>query len=440
MALDLLFTFFLVFLNGFFVAAEFAIVKVRTTQIEVRKNVSKTVSDAARSVVANLDGYLAATQLGITLASLGLGWVGEEVFTELIFKLFEALNLGLSHSLASRLAVPIAFLLITIMHIVLGELAPKSLAIRKAVPVTFAVSIPLKIFYFIFRPFIWLLNGLANILLKMIGLQPIHEQEDIHTEEELKVIIAESHKGGIIEETEKSLIQNVFSLGDRRIQTLMTPRNEVIWIDVNDDSEEIKRTIFEHKHTVYPLCEGSLDNIIGFIHLKDLIGDDLDSTIKKLRKICRDVQVVIATNKAYAVMEKFQKQRVYQAVVIDEFGSIKGMVTINDIVDALVGDISETDEFEYSSVRQEDGSWIVDGQIPFVEFLEKIGLDDDALNKGELETYITLGGYIMNKLEKIPVKGDIARWDNYTFEVLLMDHNRIDKVKVTETKKDQSQK
>lgn len=429
MIASFLFTLFLVFLNGFFVAAEFAIVKVRTSQIEVKKGVSKTVTNAAKSVISNLDAYLAATQLGITIASLGLGWVGESVFTAIILKLFDLLNLNLNPALAHKLAIPVAFLAITIFHIVLGELAPKSMAIRKPVPITFAIAIPLKIFYFVFKPLIWLLNGLANLILKTVGIQPVHEQEDIHSEEELKVIIAESHKGGIIEETEKELIQNVFSLGDRRIQTLMTPRNEIVWLNINDTPDEIKQTIDQNKHTVYPLCKGKIDDVIGFVYSKDLIGDNFESKIADLQKISKPIQVVIVTNKAYSVMERFQKQRVYQAVVVDEFGSVKGFVTINDILDALVGDISETDEFEYSSIKQADGSLVVDGQIPFIELLEKLGLDDDVLDK-DFTSYITLGGYIMDQLEKIPAKGDRAKWENFTFEVLEMDHNRVDKVKV----------
>lgn len=433
MATDFLFTLFLVFLNGFFVAAEFAIVKVRTSQIEVKKNTNSTVMKAARSVISNLDGYLAATQLGITLASLGLGWVGESVFTEIILRFFNLIGIGTSVAFAQKLAIPVAFLLITILHIVLGELAPKSLAIRKPVPITFAVSVPLQIFYYVFRPFIWLLNGLANLLLKIIGIQPVHEQEDVHSEEELKVIISESHKGGIIEETEKELIQNVFNLGERRIRTLMTPRNEVIWLDINDKPEINKSKILKNKHTVYPLCNDSLDNAIGFIYAKDLLVDNLDETIKDLKKISKEIQVVIETRKAYSVMEQFQQKRIYQSVIVDEFGSVKGIVTINDIIDALVGDISETNEFEYDFFKQDDGSSIVDGQIPFIEFLEKIGAEDETLVKNESTPFITLGGYLIDQLEKIPAIGDKATWENYTFEVLKMDHNRIDKIKVSKT-------
>jgi CBS domain containing-hemolysin-like protein len=431
MFLSFLFTIFLVFLNGFFVAAEFAIVKVRSSQIEVTKNVGKTVTTIAKSVIGNLDAYLAATQLGVTLASLGLGWVGEEVFTEIILAFFAILGWGIDNVWAQKLAIPVAFLSITMLHIVLGELAPKSLAIRKPASITFVIAIPLKIFYLLFKPFIWLLNSLANLLLKLIGIQPIHGQDDIHSEEELKVIIAESQKGGVIEETEKELIQNVFNLGDRKIQTLMTPRNELTWINLKDTKAEIRKTIMENKHTAYPLCDGSLDEVVGFVYSKDMICDNFEQVIQDIRSIAKPVQIVISTNKAYAVMERFQKTRIYQALIIDEFGSVRGFVTINDILDALVGDISETDEFEYASILQSDGSLVVDGQIPFVEFLEKIGMEDDSLAKDF--DYITLGGYILNTLERIPVKGDTVLWENYRLTVLNMDNNRIDKIKVLKT-------
>jgi len=428
MAIGFIITIILVFLNGFFVAAEFAIVKVRASQIEVKKNAGKAVTKVAKSVVGNLDAYLAATQLGVTLASLGLGWVGEDVFTEIIMAVFGWFGASIDSGWAHKLAIPVAFLCITMLHIVLGELAPKSLAIRKPVPVTFAIAVPLKIFYSIFKPFIWLLNSMANVLLKAIGLQPVHEQEDIHSEEELKVIIAESQKGGVIEETEKELIQNVFSLGDRTIQTLMTPRNNLVWIDLNASSEEIRRTILENKHSAYPLCEDSLDTVVGFVYSKDLIGENFDEIIGNLRSIAHPAQMVIEFNRAYQVLEKFQESRIYQALIVDEYGSISGFVTLNDILDALVGDISETDEFEYDTEIQSDGSIIVEGQIPFVEMLEKLGLDDDVLPKDF--NYVTLAGYILDKLERIPTDGDAVEWGNYLFTVSAMDNNRIDKVKI----------
>ena len=192
--------------------------------------------------------------------------------------------------------------------------------------------------------------------------------------------------------------------------------------------EQIIHTILEKKHTAYPLCEGNLENVIGFVYSKDMIGVDFENIIADLRSIAKPVQIVITFNKTYSVLERFRKNRIYQALIVDEFGSIRGFVTINDIVDALVGDISETDEFEYVSIRQSDGSLIVEGQIPFVEFLEKIGLDNDMPSKKC--DYITLSGYILDKLERIPVKGDTVVWENYRLTVWEMDNNRIDKIKI----------
>ncbi|PWV56069.1 hemolysin family protein [Chitinophaga sp. S165] len=435
MTLDIFFTIFLVLLNGFFVAAEFAIVKVRSSQIEVNSGRSKTVSQVAKSIVNNLDGYLAATQLGITLASLGLGWVGEKVTTTLILNLFHALNINLQEDVAHKIAVPFAFLSITILHIVFGELAPKSLAIRKPVPTTFTVAIPLKLFYAVFRPFIWILNGLANVILRMVGIRPVHEHEDIHTEEELRVIIAESHQGGVIEETEKALIQNVFNLGDRQVSALMTPRNEVVWLDVTDDPEVNKAKILTQKHTVYPLAKGDLDHTTGFVYSKDLISDNFNGVINNLETVSRKLLVVTVHNRTYQLLELFKRERIYQAMVVDEFGSIKGLVTINDIVDALVGNISETNEFEYEVTRNEDGSMLVDGQLPFVEFLELMGIDADP-NKVNIANFVTLGGFILDRMGKIPTTGDSITWRNLKLEVIKMDQHRIAKVHICNVEKD----
>ncbi|MVT11322.1 hemolysin family protein [Chitinophaga tropicalis] len=435
MALDIFFTIFLVLLNGFFVAAEFAIVKVRSSQIEVNAGRSKTVSQVAKSIINNLDGYLAATQLGITLASLGLGWVGEKVMTTLILNIFHALGLNLNEQVAHNAALPVAFLSITILHIVFGELAPKSLAIRKPVPTTFTIALPLKLFYVVFRPFIWILNGLANIILRLVGIRPVHEHEDIHTEEELRVIIAESHQGGVIEETEKALIQNVFNLGDRHVSTLMTPRNEVVWLDVMDAPEVNKAKILTKKHTVYPLAKGDLDHTTGFVYSKDLLSDNFNGVINNLESISRKLLVVTVHNRTYQLLELFKRERIYQAMVVDEFGSIKGLVTINDIVDALVGDISETNEFEYEVIRNEDGSILVDGQLPFVEFLELMGIDADPQRINDTN-FVTLGGFILDKLGKIPQAGDSMKWRNLKLEVVKMDQHRIAKVNICNVNKD----
>jgi len=224
MSLDIFLTLFLVFLNGFFVAAEFAIVKVRSSQIALQKG--GLAKKSAQLIIDNLDGFLAATQLGITLASLGLGWIGEDVVSRLILNLMGALGLEMTEDMAHRIAMPIAFAVLTVLHIVFGELAPKSLAIRYPAAVSMSISLPLRLFYVVFRPFIWFLNGLANTMLKMIGIKPVSEVE-IHSEDELKLIIAESEEGGAIEASERELIQNVFDFDDRVVRQVMIPRVKI---------------------------------------------------------------------------------------------------------------------------------------------------------------------------------------------------------------------
>ncbi|MCG2615048.1 hemolysin family protein [Terrimonas sp. NA20] len=429
MTWDIILTILLVLLNGFFVAAEFAIVKVRVSQIEVSEGHNKTISAIAKNVVNNLDSYLAATQLGITLASLGLGWVGEDVMTSMILSVIDGMGWQMPPETAHKIALPVAFLVITILHIVFGELAPKSLAIRKPVPTTFAVAVPLKIFFFIFRPFIWLLNGFANFILRLIGIKPAGEHGDIHSEEELRVIIAESHEGGVLEETERSLIQNVFSLGDRQVSALMTPRNEITWLDLNADPVINKEKILSTRHTLYPLAKDSLDQVVGFVYSKDLISDNLDDQLLRLSGLQRKMLLVTPHNRAYQVLEQFRREKVYQAMVVDEFGSVKGIITINDIVDALFGDISENDEFEYAIQLRADGSMLVDAQIPFDEFVERLQMQTDRA-KDNLTGYVTLGGFLLEKLGRIPKKGDRVKWRNMRMEVAEMDQLRIAKILV----------
>ena len=246
MAFDVIVTLLLVALNGFFVAAEFAIVKVRSSQIALEAgNIAKR---AAENVIDNLDGYLAATQLGITLASLGLGWVGEDVMTRIILNTMHTFGLEMSETLAHSIALPLAFAVLTFLHIVFGELAPKSLAIRYPTSTTLRVSIPLRIFYVIFKPFIWLLNGFANIILRMLGVKPMSEQE-IHSEEELRLIIAESEEGGAIEPAERELIQNVFDFDDRIVRQVMVPRVKITGLRADLTIQEAMDTILKEGYS-----------------------------------------------------------------------------------------------------------------------------------------------------------------------------------------------
>ncbi|MCC6186741.1 MAG: HlyC/CorC family transporter, partial [Chitinophagaceae bacterium] len=311
MIADLILTLFLVVLNGFFVAAEFAIVKVRASQLEVAK-ASKSLTDTARNIVSNLDAYLAATQLGITLASLGLGWVGEGVMTEMILNAFSFLNINIAEDVAHKAAIPVAFFIITVLHIVFGELAPKSIAIRYPTSTTFAIAWPLRVFYFLFRPIIWLMNGFANLLLRMVGIQPLHGNE-IHSEEELKMIITESHEGGAIEQTERELIQNVFDFDDRRVWDILTAKKNITIIPAELTIGEAMSFAIKEGYSRYPVCGTELDDIKGIIYTKDLMKSLIDSDAneqKSILPLCRKAYFISASKKIKDLLKEFQKKHI----------------------------------------------------------------------------------------------------------------------------------
>lgn len=355
MAFEIFLTLFLVFANGFFVAAEFAIVKVRSSQIALeKKSLSKKWT---LHIVDHLDGYLAATQLGITLASLGLGWVGEDVVSELILSAMHGLGFEMSESLAHSIAVPFAFVVLTVLHIVFGELAPKTLAIRYPATVSMRVSITLQIFYYICRPFIWLLNGMANLFLRMLGIKPMGDQ-DIHSEDELKLIIAESEEGGAIEPSERELIQNVFDFDDRVVRQVMVPRMKISAIKSEVTVREAMDIVLKEGYSRYPLYEVSLDEIIGVVFAKDIIRayvtNEQGSKTQTLRDVMRTVQYVPETMPIDALLRDFQKKKIQMAIVVSEFGGTIGLVTLEDILEELVGDIQDEHDHEAQIVTTID--------------------------------------------------------------------------------------
>jgi CBS domain containing-hemolysin-like protein len=387
MAFDVILTFLLVLLNGFFVAAEFAIVKVRSSQIALEKGtLSKS---AAENVINNLDGYLAATQLGITLASLGLGWVGEDVMSRIILNLFNTLGLSIAPEMAHNIALPLAFALLTILHIVFGELAPKSMAIRYPTSTTLKLAIPLRIFYTVFKPFIWLLNGFANVILKLLGVKPISEQ-DIHSEEELRLIIAESEEGGAIEPNERELIQNVFDFDDRIVRQVMVPRVKISGLKAHLSIQESMDIILKEGYSRYPVFENSYDEIIGIVHAKDVINSYFLKTGKGLRDVMRQTHFIPETKPIDALLREFQRRKTQMAIVVSEFGGTIGIVTLEDILEELVGDIQDEHDHEQQIVT------LLDKQV--YQIVAQSSIHD--INKfidvpfPESEDYETLSGLI----------------------------------------------
>ena len=410
---NILITLLFVFFNGFFVAAEFAIVKVRASQLEMKAQEGNRFAILSKHIVAHLDSYLAATQLGITLSSLALGWIGEPVVSRMIINFMELIGVSLSPELAHSIALPIAFLIITVLHIVFGELAPKSLAIQSPEKTTLAISYPLQGFYWICRPFIWLLNGFANLVLKACGLHSASETET-YSSDELKYLVDQVRESGNIEDTNYNIIKNAFDFSERTARQVMVPRTQVLAIDVNDYSEETLEAVIEDGFSRVPCYEDNIDNIVGLVHLKDILKKMRQNGSVDIRSIIRPVSFVPETKRIGQMLKEFQVKHQQIAMVLNEYGGIEGIITMEDILEELVGEIQD----EY------------DNEIPFVE---KTGEDTysviatsaltDINNQlphsiDKSKQYDSLAGYLIDKFGRIPNTHDKLEADGYEYTVL----------------------
>ncbi|PZR38963.1 MAG: hemolysin [Azospira oryzae] len=412
---EILVTVLLVLLNGFFVAAEFAIVKVRSSQIALQQG---TVSKkAAKIIINNLDGYLAATQLGITLASLALGWVGEDVVSEMVLSVVHSLGLDISPETAHKIALPTAFIILTILHIVFGELAPKSVAIRYPTQTTLWVAVPLRIFHLVCRPFIRLLNGFANLILRMFGIKPVSEQE-IHSEEELKLIIAESEEGGAIESSERELIQNVFDFDDRVVKQIMVPRAKVSGISLSSTLEEVVNIVFREGYSRYPVYDKSLDEISGVIIAKDVMRHYVQKSGKSLAEIMNKVYYVTEHKPIDQLLREFQKNKAQMAIVISEYGDMLGMVTLEDILEELVGEIQDEHDHEVQIVTPMGANFHVIATSPLHDINKT--LDKPLM---ESEEYDTLAGLLLHEKPFDLKEGEEIQLDGYDVKILKMRRN-----------------
>ncbi len=426
MILDIFITVFLVLLNGFFVAAEFAIVKVRASQVELKAKTGNQTAKIAKNILANLDAYLSATQLGITLASLGLGWIGESVVSEIIIASMGLFGFEITLDLAHQIALPIAFLLITILHIVFGELAPKSIAIQRPVTTTFAVAIPLNVFYYIFRPFIWVLNGFANVILKKIGISPIHGHE-VHTSEELQLLLDQGKESGAIDSSEHELIKNVFDFNDRTVKKIMIPRTSIVAIDIDSDYKEFVNFVINEGYTRLPVYRNTIDDIIGYIHVKDLLVKELKDQKIRLSDLIRPVYFIPESKKiADLLSEMKNKRNPNMAIVLDEFGGTAGLVTMEDIIEELVGEIQdEHDEEKPKVVKLGDNEYLIDAQSTISdvnEFLPHALPEDDE--------YDSVAGLMNVVFEKIPDLGEEIEFSGYKFIVTQKKRNNVEMVKM----------
>lgn len=420
--LSLVIAFFLVLLNGFFVAAEFALVKVRSTQIAELANEGKPSARMALHSIHHLDAYLSATQLGITLASIGLGWIGEPAFHALLHPVLHSLHLPANVERSVGFLVP--FAIISALHIVLGELAPKSLAIQKSAGVSLAVAYPLHWFYWLFRPAITVLNGAAALVLRLFRLQPVNEHELAHSEEELRMILTASGQSGVLKDSEVDLVKHVFEFADKVARDIMVPRVDMVYMDARWPLERNLEIANSHTYTRYPLCDGDPDHVIGMIHIKDLVrlaasgGTDI-------RQVRRDIVFVPETKSIDQLLREFQLRKMHMATVVDEYGGTAGIATLEDVLEEIVGEIHDEFEEPLPDVqRLAGGELLVDGKVLISDL--KIDYEID-LPENESET---VGGWVLDSLGAIPEVGATVEAPPYVLQVKEMDGQRIRKVLV----------
>jgi CBS domain containing-hemolysin-like protein len=420
MILDIIITILLVALNGFFVAAEFAIVKVRTSQLDLKIKEGHRMAELAKHIVGKLDAYLSATQLGITIASLGLGWIGEGVVTRIILEVFDMLGVALSEETAHNIALPTAFALITILHIVFGELAPKSFAIQRPETTTLWLAAPLNVFYWIFRPFIFVLNGFSNFILRMIGITPLKEAE-VHSPEELRMMVEQGKKSGVIEARKYEIIRNAFDFAERTARQAMVPRTHVFGINKLQPVGQSIDKILENGYSRVPVFEGTIDHIVGIIFTKDLLPQLKSGNNFRIDDIMRPAHYIAANKKLIDIMRDFQKQHIQFAIVVDEFGGTEGVITMEDILEELVGEIQDEYDSETPLIEAlEERKWRVQGSVALVALNEKL-----PRPLPENDIYVSLAGMIIDIVGRIPNVGESINYDDYTFIVLKRIKNQI---------------
>jgi len=415
----------LIALTAFFVATEFAIIRIRSSRIDQLVVEGSKNAKAAKQVITNLDEYLSACQLGITITALGLGWLGEPTVAHMLEPLFE--QLGIEGGLSTIISVVIAFAVVTFLHVVVGELAPKTFAIQKAEAVTLLFVKPLIFFYKIMYPFIWVLNGSARLLTGLFGLKLASEHELAHSEEELRILLSESYKSGEINQSEFKYVSKIFDFDDRVAKEIMVPRTEVVSIDQEDTIEYILDMAKEERFTRYPIIDGDKDHIVGLLNMKEILTEIVmkDTQSIHLKDYIRPIIQVVETISIHDLLLKMQRERIQMAILVDEYGGTAGIVTIEDILEEIVGEIRDEFDTDEKPLIQKvkDYHYIVDGKVLVSQINEllDIRIDDTEID--------TIGGWVLT--EKYDVKQqDVITFEQYEFKVKAMENHHIQYVEV----------
>lgn len=419
--MDIIILLFLILINGLFVMSEIALVSARKPRLESQADKGDRKARSALDLSNNPDIFLPAAQIGITLIAILTGVYSGERFGKNLQPVIEKIAILKPYS--ATISTTIIVIIVTFLSIIFGELIPKRFGLLRAEKIAKIVARPMRAFAKMTHPIVWVLNLVSNLFFSIFNIK--RSTNDAVTEEEIKAMVTEGTEAGTIDEAEQQIIERVFHLGDRNITSLMTHRSDIIWFDLNDNEEKIKVKILNEPHSVYPICDRDIDELKGVVSIKDLyITDDLTL----FKDIMKPAMFVPENISAYQVLEKFKESKIHSCFIVDEYGTILGMITLNDILEAIIGDIPEPDFSDYEISKREDGSYLIDGQIPFYDFLtyfEKA----DWLNEGEHE-FDTLAGFILHQLERIPKSGDKLEWKGFKFEIMDMDGHRIDKVLV----------
>ena len=411
----------LILINGLFVMTEIALVSARKARLENMAAKGDTFARRALDLSNKPEVFLSAAQIGITLIAILTGVYSGERFSIYLVPLFKRISFLSDY--AEGISLTIVVIIVTFLSILFGELIPKRFALLRAEKIAKLMAGPVLVFAKITHPFVWLLNKISSFFFFIFNIKK--SQDDAVTEEEIKTMISEGTEAGTIEEEEREIIERVFHLGDRNITSLMTHRSDIIWFDLEDTEDKIKEKIVSEPHSVYPICDGEIDNIKGIVSIKDMyVTDDR----VKFKDVMKPAMFVPENNSAYQLLEKFKQTKQHSCFIVDEYGTMQGLITLNDILEAIVGDIPQPDMTDYQVTERDDGSFLVDAQIPFYDFLSRFD-KEQWMHEGEHE-FDTLAGFILHELERIPHVGDKFDWKGFRFEIMDMDGHRIDKVLV----------
>ncbi len=412
----------LIFVNALFVMTEIALVSARKGRLEAQAAKGDAKSKTALDLATNPEKFLSTAQIGITLISILTGVYSGDKFSKVISPFFE--QFSFTSAYAQGISTFIVVVVVTFLSIIFGELIPKKFGLLRAEKIARVVAAPMNFLSLIMYPFVWLLSTLTNIIFKVFNIKKA--SDSAVTEEEIKAMISEGSEHGSIEEDEKDIIERVFHLGDRNITSLMTHRTDIVWYDMTETVDDVKNKSQEIIYSTFPICENTVDNIKGIVYIKDLLKANPN---KPLSEIAKPALFVPENNSAYQLLEKFKATKIHSAFIVNEYGTLEGMITLNDILEAIIGDVPQTGQDEYEIIKRDDGSFLVDAQIQFYDFLSYFERAD-WMNEGEHE-FDTLAGFTLHELEHIPTTGEKFAWRDFTFEVIDMDGQRIDKILLT---------